>query len=204
MAAVPECYFTDCTKPPLVAILTNRLTMNQIFQESLWKNFAAVIDTLKNIIVICPDQIWQKEKKIFYMTYHTVIFLDYYLTSPVKDFDPDLPYTISDPDKLALEAIDDVIPNQFYSKEELLTYISIIREKCKTLFRQTPMEKFSDRWINDHEINMHGLCPSFVTKYTFLEILLYNFRHAQHHVAQLNLLLRQKANVAADWISQSD
>lgn len=178
--------------------------MNEIFQESLWKNFAAVIDMLKNIVVICPDEIWEKEMKIFYMTYHTVIFLDYYLTSPVKDFHPYLPYTIGDPDSLPLESVDDVIPNKFYSKGELLTYISTIREKSKRLVRQTPMEKFSERWINDDEINMHNLCPSLVIKYSRLEILLYNFRHVQHHVAQLNLLLRQKANLATAWISQAD
>jgi hypothetical protein len=178
--------------------------MNLIFQESLWRNFAAVIDMLKNIIIICPDKIWQKEKKIFYMMYHTVIFLDYYLTRPVKDFHPNLPYTICDPDYLPSEAIDDVIPNQFYSKEEFLTYISAIREKCKKLIEQTPMEKFNERWISDDEIDMHGLCPSLVTKYNLLEILLYNFRHVQHHVGQINLLLRQKANVAIEWISQSN
>jgi hypothetical protein len=178
--------------------------MNQIFQESLWKNFAAEIDMLKNIIVICPDEIWRVERKIFYMTYHTVIFLDYYLTSPVKDFHPDLHYTIGDPDHLPAGAIDDVIPVRFYSKEELLTYISSIREKCKKIIKQTPKEKFSERWINDDEVNIHGLCPSLVIKYNLLEILLYNFRHVQHHVAQLNLLLRQNANIATEWISQSD
>lgn len=178
--------------------------MNQIFRESLWKNFAAVIEMLKNIIVICPDEIWQKERKIFYMTYHTVIFLDYYLTSPVKDFHPNLHYIIADPGHLPSEAIDDVLPNRFYSKEELLTYISSIKEKCKKIIKQTPKEKFSEGWINDDEIKMHGLCPSVVIKYNLLEILFYNFRHVQHHVAQLNLLLRQNANVATEWISQSD
>jgi hypothetical protein len=178
--------------------------MNQIFQEGLWRNFAAVIDMLKNIIVVCPDEIWRKERKIFYMTYHTIIFLDYYLSSPVKDFHPDLQYTIGDPEKLPSGAIDDVLPNRFYSKEELLTYISSIREKCKKIIMETPSEKFSNRWINDSEIDIHGLCPSFVVKYNLLEILLYNFRHVQHHVGQLNLLLRQNANIAAEWISQSD
>eukprot|EP01035_Chromulina_nebulosa_P051964 gene51964-70822_t len=81
--------------------------MNQIFQESLWKSFAAAIDMLKNIIVICPDEIWLKEKKIFHMAYHTVIFLDYGLTNPVKDFHTNLPYTIVNPDSLPAEAIDD-------------------------------------------------------------------------------------------------
>ena len=92
----------------------------------------------------------------------------------------------------------------FYSKEEMLTYISSIREKCKKMIKETPNEKFSERWINDDEIDMHGLCPSPVIKYDLSEILLYNFRHVQHHVAQLNLLLRQNANVATEWISQSD
>jgi hypothetical protein len=90
--------------------------MNKIFTEILWKNFAAEIDMLRNIISICPDEIWQNDKKIFYMTYHTVIFLDYYLTSPVKDFHPNLPYTIAGEDQLPAEAIDDVIPDEFYSK----------------------------------------------------------------------------------------
>jgi len=178
--------------------------MDKIFRESLWKNFAAAIDMLKNIIIICPDKIWQNEKKIFYMTYHTIIFLDYYLTNPVMDFAPVLPYTIGDSNHLPAEAIDDVLPNQFYSKEELLNYLSAIREKCKKLITVTPIEKFGDRWITDEEITMHDLCPSLVTDYSLIEIIFYNFRHIQHHIGQLNLLLRQKANIAAEWISQSE
>ena len=178
--------------------------MKQLFQETLWRNFAAVIDMLKNIVAICPEEIWQKEKKIFYITYHTTIFLDYYLTSPVKDFQPVLKYTIGDPDNLPAGAIDDVIPNRFYTKEELLDYISIIRNKCKQIIRQTPEDKFSERWISDDEIDIHGLCPSLVINYSLLEILLYNLRHVQHHVAQLNSLLRQSANLATEWISQSE
>jgi hypothetical protein len=178
--------------------------VSQTFQESLWKNFAAVIDMLKNIIVICPEKIWREERKIFYMTYHTMIFLDYYLTNPVKDFRPDLSFTIGDPDLLPEGAIDDVIPDRMYSKEELLAYVCSIREKCKKVVTQTSEEKFSQRWINDDEINIHGLCPQLVINYSLLEILLYNIRHVQHHVAQLNLLLRQNANVATEWISQAD
>jgi len=178
--------------------------MIELFRDSLWKNFAAMIDMLRDIITLCPEELWKKEKKIYYMVYHTSIFLDYYLTSPVKDFHPGLPFTIGDPENLPEGAIDDVIPDNFYSKKELLAYISSIRAKCKKLVIETPVEIFGQRWIKDDEINMHGLCPSVVINYTLLDILLYNFRHVQHHVGQLNLLLRQKANVAAEWISQAD
>ena len=178
--------------------------MNQQFQDVTWKNFAAAIDMLRNIIIICPDDIWQKEKKIFYMVYHTTIFLDYYLSKPVKDFHPRLPYTIADPERLPAEAIDDVIPNQFYTKEQLLDYIAGIRAKCKRLILETPAEKFSEHWIDDDEINLHNLCPQTVVNYNRWEIIFYNLRHVQHHVGQLNLLLRQKANVAAEWISEAE
>lgn len=178
--------------------------MQQTFTDCLWKNFAAAIDMLKNTIVLCPDEVWQNEKKFFYTAYHTVIFLDYYLTNPVKDFQPVLAYTLADADKLPPGAVDDVIPTKFYSKEEMLAYLSAIRSKCKELIVNATPDKLTQRWINDDEINMHGLCPSLVTNYTLLEILFYNFRHVQHHVAQLNFILRQKANVAAEWISHAE
>jgi len=39
--------------------------------------------------------------------------------------------------------------------------------------------------------------------YSLFEILLYNLRHVQHHVGQLNLLLRQHINHAPDWIEKA-
>ena len=178
--------------------------MNKSFQDILWKNFAAAIDMLKNIVAICPGEIWEKEKKIFYMAYHTTIFLDYYLSSPVKDFKPYLPYTLGDIDHLPQAAIDDVLPNEFYPKNEMLTYLTLTREKCRKLICLSPIEKFNSKWIDESEIDMHGLCPSIVIDYSLLEILFYNLRHVQHHVGQLNVLLRQNANIAADWVSQAD
>ncbi len=177
--------------------------MEDIFKECLWKNFAAAIDMLGNVIVLCPDELWQKEKKFFYMTYHTVIFLDYYLTNPVKNFQPALPYTITEESKLPQESIDDVIPNRFYTRQELMLYLSSIREKCKNLITFSSEQKMRERWIKDSEIDLHGLCPNIVINYSVLEILFYNFRHVQHHVAQLNLLLRQEIDDAPDWVSHS-
>ena len=178
--------------------------MEDLFSKCLWKNFGAAIDMLNNVIIACPDDLWKNEKKFFYLTYHTVIFLDYYLTVPVRDFKPALPYFLGDADKLPIDAVDDVIPNEFYSKLDFIFYLSEIREKCKRLITLTPPEKFGQRWIDASEIEMHGLCPAVVINYNLLEILFYNFRHVQHHMAQLNLILRQKTNTAVDWISLVD
>jgi hypothetical protein len=36
-----------------------------------------------------------------------------------------------------------------------------------------------------------------------LEVFLYNMRHVQHHMAQLNLLLRQRIDDAPKWVSRT-
>lgn len=171
---------------------------------TLWKNFAAAIDMLKSIIQACPDSTWESEKQIYYLSYHTVIFLDFYLTNPVQDFKPYLQYTLGDPRNLPAHAIDDVLPKKPYSKNEMLVYLDKIRAKSEMLICHSEEELFSKRWISDSEVNIHGLCPPVVIHYSWLEILFYNLRHIQHHVGQLNLLLRQKADLAVDWISHAD
>jgi hypothetical protein len=176
--------------------------MEQEFKECFWKNFGAAIDMLKHEIELCPDELWQNEKQFFYMAYHTTIFLDYYLTQPVKDFKPVLPYTIIDADRLPAGAVDDVIPDRFYRRLEVIDYLNAAKVKCKQLILLSSSEKLLQRWIKDDEINLHSLCPSIVENYTILEILFYNFRHVQHHVAQLNFILRQKINKAVDWVAE--
>lgn len=158
---------------------------------------------LGNIIQLCPDDLWQGDKRIFYMVYHTVIFLDYYLTQPVSDFHPQLPYTLGDMDNLPAGAVDDVIPGHFYSKDEFAAALSGIREKGKVLIMGASDEELGRRWIREDEIDLHGLCSSLVVNYSVLEILFYNLRHVQHHVGQLNLVLRQEADVAAEWIAHA-
>ena len=177
--------------------------MEDKFRECLWRNFAATIDMLNNIIEMCPDALWEKKDKFFYMAYHTVIFLDYYLSYPVKEFEPKLPYTIILESELPSEALDDVLPNRLYSKEEIISYISLARKKCNGLIGPYSTQDLKEKWIEKSEIRLHGLCPSIVEDYSLLEILFYNFRHVQHHVAQLNYILRNEADLAAEWISQT-
>lgn len=178
--------------------------MENEFKQCLWKNFGAAIDMLSGAIALCPDEQWQTNRKFYYLAYHTAIFLDYYLTQPVKDFQPTLSYSLADPDNLPPEAVDDVIPERFYSRAEMLFWLSDIREKCKILITLSTTDQFMERWIKDSEIGLHGLCPPIVENYTVLEILFYNFRHVQHHVGQLNFILRQKINKAPDWVSHAD
>ncbi|SEW51564.1 hypothetical protein SAMN04488122_4319 [Chitinophaga arvensicola] len=177
--------------------------MSNVIIATLCRNFLAAIDMAHQVLVLAPEELLEKDRRFFYMAYHSLIFLDYYLSDPVRDFHPKLSYTIHHADVLPAEAVDDVLPDRIYTKDELLTFLRETRGKCETQFRQMTGEKLLERWITDNEVDMHGLCPPLVSHYSRLEILLYNLRHLQHHTGQLNLLLRLKANVAADWVSQS-
>jgi len=168
--------------------------MINALKESLWKQFGASIDMLKNAINLWPEAYWNTHKKFFYNAYHCLVFLDYYLTIPPKNFTSPLPFTIAEPDKVIEDAVDDLIPDRVYSKKELLDYLQSSREKCHKLIADLTEEKLNERWIEEPGDR----------NYSVLEILLYNMRHVQHHAAQLNLLLRQGINDAPGWVARAE
>lgn len=164
---------------------------NQI-QESLWRQFGASIDMLHNVISSCPDNYLTTNKRFYYLAYHSVILLDYYLTIPPKGFSPTLTFTIKEAEERPPESIGDMIPDKIYSKQELIGYLNASRLKCKRLIESlTDTEKLNIRFT---EGNQEG-----DMNYSILEILLYNLRHTQHHVGQLNLIIRQDFNKHMNW-----
>lgn len=97
-------------------------------KQSLWKHFAASIDMLKNAITLWPEEYWNTDKKFFYNAYHCLVFLDYYLTIPPKNFSVPLPFTLTEPAHIPKKAIDDVVPDRIYSKQELIDYMQLSRK----------------------------------------------------------------------------
>jgi len=178
--------------------------MLDILKKSLWKNFGASIDMLKNAIILWPEEYWNTNKKFFYNAYHCLVFLDYYLTIPPKNYSTMLPFTLTDPGDIPEDAIDDVVPNKIYSKKELLDYLQSCREKCHKVIAALTEKKLKERWIDESENMYLALASSDAKNYSVLEILFYNMRHVQHHAAQLNLHLRQTINNAPDYVSQAE
>ncbi len=178
--------------------------MNYKLKNSFWKHFAASIDMLSNAIAMWPDDKWNSDKGFFYKAYHCAIFLDYYLTIPPKNFISPLAFTLTEPEYIPAEAIDDVVPDRIYSKKELLDYVRISREKCRKVISDLSEEKLHEPWISQSGRMDLDLAGSGTLQYSVLDILLYNLRHVQHHVGQLNLLLRQTINSAPEYVSLAD
>ena len=162
--------------------------MKALWKESLWQQFGAAIDMLENAINACPKEIWGKRLGIhefWYMVYHTLFFLDYYLSESETGFAPPAPFTLGELDPAG------VLPDRIYSQEELLTYLQHGRAKGRARVAALTEE------------SAQRPCGFGGRKLTVIELHLYNMRHVQHHAAQLNLLLRQQINTAPRWVGQA-
>lgn len=147
--------------------------------------FGASIDMLENALMFCPDELWNTKSKFWYIAYHTLFYLDYYLSDSPLTFLPPAPFTLSELDA-------DALPDRVYSKDELLAYLKFGRQKCRDVIDALTPQSAGKRFINENK------------NYNVIEILLYNIRHVQHHTGQLNLLLRQEMNDAPGWVSATD
>lgn len=159
------------------------------WKESLWQQFGASLDMLENAINACPDKVWGDHAdwhEFWYITYHTLFFLDYYLEGKEEGFKPLKPYTLSELDPKGL------FPDKVYSKEEMLSYLAFGRDKSKKAI-------FA---LSDDSV--HRQCDYNRPGITVFGLLLYTMRHVQHHAAQLNLLLRQSVDSAPRWVSKTD
>jgi hypothetical protein len=173
--------------------------MIEHLRKVLWNQFGASIDMLRNIIALWPDQYWNLESKIYYLSYHTFLFLDYYLTIPPTNYIAPLPFTMIPTDKIPAYAIDDLLPNRLYTKNELLECLQTSRQKSRHAIFGLTGENMKQPWIDQPD----DIAGSVTLKYSVLEILLYNLKHVQHHTGQLNLLLRQETGQAANWVADA-
>ncbi|MEJ1240290.1 DinB family protein [Chryseolinea sp. T2] len=163
-----------------------------LFKESLWQQFGAGINMLRNAITMWPDEKWEHPRKFFDMAYHTLFFLDYYLTNPPEGFNPPLPFTLLS--EMPQDRIDDIMPDRVYTKQEMLDYADACRKKCYAVIDGLTEENIQARWIE----------PDGSRNLLMIEMVMLNMRHVQHHAAQMNMMLRNEIGDAPGWISRAN
>jgi len=143
---------------------------------------------LENAMRACPDDLWSdrsKQPEFWYIAYHTLFWLNFYLSNPEESFTPPSPFTLDELDPAGR------LPERAYMKEELLPYLEHGRRKCRST-----IEAFTDQRARQH-------CGFEMPDVSGAELLLYNMRHVQHHAAQLNLILRQEIDSAPRWVGRN-
>src|SRR5262249_42461592 len=146
------------------------------------------IDMLDNAIVACPDELWgdrSQHQQFWYVTYHCLFWLDFYLSGFAEDFAPPAPFTLDELDPAG------ILPERVYTKDELRDYLHYGRAKCQATMAGLTDEQAHQRYqFGSGEIS-------------FDELLLYNMRHVQEHAAQLSLILGQKYGWESHWVAKA-
>ena len=169
--------------------------MDSIWKTVLWQQFGASIDMLKAAIRNCPDQLWENSlwedpgmprgsSAYWYITYHTIFWLDLYLSGSVEGFVPPSPFNLDELDPAG------VLPDRVYTQQELLGYLAHARQKCRAT-----IESLTEQRANQ-------VCHFGWGQITFAGLLLDNMRHVQEHAAQLNMFLGQQTGLRSGWIAR--
>jgi hypothetical protein len=162
--------------------------MDSTLKTALWSHFGASLDMLEQAITACPEEVWGKKfafQEFWYISYHTLFWLDVYLADGLENFMPPAPFGLSELDPAG------AFPERVYTKQELLEYLHYSRQNAK------------QRITNLTQAKAQQLCVHGNNKGSVFDILLDNMRHVQHHSAQLYLLLRQKTNSAPTWVTRT-
>ncbi|MEW6368889.1 MAG: DinB family protein [Acidobacteriota bacterium] len=162
--------------------------MDDTWKAIVWRQFGAAIDMLENAMHACPDDLWSdraQRPEFWYVVFHTLFFLDLYLSDTSEGFTPPAPFTLDEMDPAG------VVPERPYTKAELQAYLDHGRAKCRRRIQTMTDEKARER------------CGFEWLDLSISEVFLYNIRHVQHHAAQLILILRQKTDSAPRWVART-
>ena len=172
--------------------------MTIIDRDMVWRQFGAAIDMVGDALRDCPDELWEKQlwadqpdqwvaagfSTFWYLSYHTLFWLDLYLTGAEEGFVPPAPFDLVEMDS------NEVLPRT-YAREELLGYLGYCRRKCQETIGALSHEQAC------------RLCRFAWGELSFAELQLYNLRRVQEHGAQLRMFLGQQAGISTSWVPQA-
>ncbi len=157
---------------------------DSLFLDICKNDYRAVFQMVHEAIDLCSDELWDKssdEPAFWQQAYHTIMFIDFYLADSPKSFQKP---TFVEDKAYDLKHKPSVSP----SKQQMLAYLEQVMNRCDEILSSLTAEQ------------LEGENPFHWTGPTSAHRLIYNIRHAQHHVGWLNSMLSRKTGKAAEWI----
>jgi DinB superfamily len=143
----------------------------------------------------CPDELWVEDlwedrsmpgfSAFWYLGYHTLFWLDFYLSCSDRGFAPPAPFGLEELDPAGR------LPSRAYERAELQAYLVHGRQKCLATITSATDEQLG------------RLCRVGQGELPFAELVLYTMRHVQEHAAQLNMFLGQRTGSAGGWVGSA-
>jgi hypothetical protein len=149
--------------------------------------FEAALRMLHRCIQRCPEEHWDglvAKYPCWMVAYHTLCFVDVYLSRGEAGFRPRVEEGIHPKGKAELE---EEYPSRRFSRAEVLAYSEICLAKLRdTMAAETPE-------------SLEGPTGFSRLPFSRLELHLYNIRHVQHHAGALSAYLRRAGVDAGGW-----
>lgn len=163
--------------------------MNASTKTALASQYAAALAMLGRAIEACPEALWDDASastfgRFWYIAYHTLFWTDCYLSPSVEGFHPPAPFGLEEFDPAG------AFPATVPTKAQLMDWLAHDRDKCAAriaaLDESAARARFVTGWV-DLEVE---------------ELLFDNLRHVQHHVGQLQMLMRQHGAEPPRWVTK--
>ena len=156
-------------------------------REALGAQFAAALDMLERALGACPESAWGGPgdwHAFWYLASHTLWWTDYYLAGDAAGFRPPAPFGMEEADP------DGALPPRVFTPGELQAYLAHVRARLELVLAELSDERAA------------APCGYPRKDFSVHELHLYNLRHVQHHVGQLQLLLRQAGVTPPRWVAR--
>ena len=172
--------------------------MENYWQTVIGRQFAAAIQMMRSAIEACPDDLWDDRADgtpFWHLAYHVLFYTDLYLTDDLESFsardfhEGNAHFLPGDYREFGGVV---TTPANAFTKTNLVEYADHCLGKCDDTFARLTDERALER------------CGFWWYELNVAEFLLNNLRHAQHHTAQLMLILRRRADIGIDWLGTRD
>ncbi len=172
--------------------------MSYDWQRTIGRQFAAAIQMARSAVEACPEDLWDDRtggSPFWHLAYHALYYTDLYLSDDEKAFramDYHEDRTNFLPGDYGEFAGVVTTPEKAYTRDQLLDYADHCLRKCDETFEKVTDARALER------------CGFWWYELNVGEFLLNNLRHVQHHVGQLTLLLRRRADIGSEWLGTRD
>lgn len=159
--------------------------VEQDWADDVAAQAGAALAMIEGCIENCPSELWRAASSTmgyWYLVYHSLFFVDHDLSPQEREF-RSVAFDVHEYELKQLEP-PYTVP---YAQDDLLGYVALCRERCRRVL---------DGLRDGHGPTLRGETRLGLSP---VGVLLYNVRHVQHHVGQLNGLLREAGGAPVRW-----
>jgi hypothetical protein len=157
---------------------------DSLFLDICRNDYRAVLEMTREAIKNCPEALWNErsdEPAFWQQAYHTLFYIGFYIGDSPKS--PQIESGIES------EAANlDHVPSTAPSRQQIQDYLEQVSKKCETSLSKL------DPAALDGKNAFHWTGPTLAHR------IIYNIRHAQHHVGWMNSILSRNGAKPARWV----